>query len=106
MVLEVALRTRTVVCGVHVVMNLAHFLLRFEYRVYFRLMLFLKLIPVFHLLATSKLFKHDHLVSPVLRTLGKQGFFLLILSRVDDVRPLLLVLGFEIAQKLVERFVT
>ena len=64
------------------------------------LMLVLVLIKfeeVFHVLPSSKLFKHYHFILAVLRRLGKQVFFLVFLSHVDNVGPVLLILGFKVS---------
>ena len=52
---------------------------------------------VFHVLPASKLFKHNHFILAVLRRLGKQMFFLVFLSHVDNVGPVLFILGFKVS---------
>jgi len=70
------------------------------------IVLLLQIKVVFHLLTSPKLFQHNHFVATVLRRLGKQRRFLLVLSRVYDVSPFLFVLGLEVSQELVKRLIT
>jgi len=86
-------------------MDLAHLLGWPHYRVHRPFVLLLKLVVIFHLFTASEFLKHNHLIAPVLWTLGEEGFFLFILRRIDDVRPLLLVLRLKVAKEFVERLV-
>ena len=61
---------------------------------------------VFHVLPAAELLQHDHLIAAVFGRLGKQCLFLLVLRRIDNVTPLLLVLGLEVPEELVEGLVT
>ena len=100
--LKVSLRTCSEVSGVHVVVDLAHLLPVGENWVQLFLVLLPQVEVVLHLLAPAEFFEHDHLVAAVLRALSEQGLFLLVLSGIDDVCPLLLILCFEVAEEFVE----
>jgi hypothetical protein len=63
-------------------------------------------IVVLDVFAASELFEHDHFVAAELGTLGQEELLLLVLGRVDDVGPALLILGLESAEELIERLVT
>ena len=64
------------------------------------------LIVALQVLAASELLQHHHLVLPLLGCLLKKACLLLLLSEIDDVRPALLILCFEVFEKLIEALVT
>jgi len=59
----------------------------------------------FHVLTTTELFKHDHLITPVFWRFCQKGLFLLVLSCINDICPFLLILSLEIAKEFVERLI-
>ena len=61
---------------------------------------------LFEVLATTELFEHNHFVASILRRLVKESLFLLVLSRIYYIGPILLILGFKVAQELIEGLIT
>lgn len=66
----------------------------------------LKVIKFLVVLPSAELFQHDHFVATVFGRLGKEHLLFLVLCRVDNVCPLLLILALKVAQELIERLVT
>ena len=101
--LKVALRSNTLVPGLVLALNLALIFIRFGFKsVLFLSYLGSRINISLHILATAELFKHDHLVAAVFGGFCEQNFLLLILRCVNDIGPLLLVLGLERSEELVE----
>ena len=73
----------------------------------FLLVLFLhQIVVVLRILAPPELLEHHHLIPSVLGRLGEKHLLLIGLRHVNDASPLLLVLGLESPQELIERLVS
>ena len=70
------------------------------------MLIFVKLIEVFHVLPASELLTHDHFIFAIFRRLGEQLLLLVFLSHVNYLCPVLFVVGLEVSQKVVETLVT
>ena len=57
---------------------------------------------ILQILSSSELFHHDHLVFSHLRSHFEESILLLILSKIDDIGPSLLVFGLEVFEEFVE----
>lgn len=53
-------------------------------------------------LAASHFLKHKHFIFAILRGPLKQLVLLILLSHIDDVGPVLLILGLKVSKELVE----
>lgn len=105
LVFEVAFRTSALVHVFKIVMNLSLVIFTLGFGVDIYLVLLARFPIVLHVLATTELFKHDHLITPVFWRLCKKGLFLLILSCINDICPFLLILSFEVAKEFVKRLI-
>lgn len=61
---------------------------------------------VLQLLASTEFFEHRHFILAVVIGTCKDLLFLSFLSHVDNARPILFILGSEIAEEFVKRFIS
>jgi len=60
---------------------------------------------VLQLLAPAEFFEHGHFILAVVIRTGKDLLFLSLLSHVYNTRPILLILGSEVAEEFVKRLI-
>ena len=61
---------------------------------------------ILELFSASKLLKHDHLIFAILAAPCQDLLFLFLLSHIDDIGPVLLILGFKVSKEFIETLVS